>query len=194
MWETLRLFIGQPTPPRPRTGSDVTLRGAVRRGRDGGKRAAWRKSSARRALHKAELDEIGLDDVFDCVAGLGQSGGDRLDADRTAAELDGDRVEITPIHLIKPDRVHVEQLERPVGKRARHALRAFDHGEVAHASKQAPGDAGRAARAFGDLVRAVIGKDEADHSGAARDNALQLFGGVKIEADRNAEIGRATGW
>ena len=78
-------------------------------------------------------------------------------------------------------------MSAPVGERARDALCAFDHGEVAHAPEQAPGDARRAARALGDLVRAVVGKGEADHSGAARDDALQLFGGVKIEPDRNAE-------
>ena len=46
---------------------------------------------ARRALHEALLDEIGLDDVLDRVARLGERGGDRLDADRAAAELDGDQ-------------------------------------------------------------------------------------------------------
>ena len=145
------------------------------------------ETSPRRALHEAKLDEIGLDDVLDRVAGLGERGGDRLDSDRATTELEGDGVEITPIHLVEPNDVDVEQLERAVGERARYALCAFDHGEVAHAPEQAPGNARRAARALGDLVRAVIGEREADHSGAARDNALQLFGGVKIEPDRNAE-------
>ena len=44
--------------------------------------------SARRPLHKAELDEIGLDDVLDRVARLRERGGDGLDPDRPAAELD----------------------------------------------------------------------------------------------------------
>ena len=132
--------------------------------------------SARRALHEAELDEIGLDDVLDRVAGLGERGGDRLDADRTAAELDRDRVEIAPIHLVEADRVDVEQLERAVGERARDARRPFDHGEIAHPPEQPPGDARRAARAPGDLVRAVVGKGEADHPGAAGDDALQFLG------------------
>src|SRR5580658_9553033 len=42
------------------------------------------QASARRPLHETELDEVGLDDVFDGVARLGERGGDRLDADRTA--------------------------------------------------------------------------------------------------------------
>ena len=95
-------------------------------------------SSARRPLHKAELDEIGLDDVLDRVARLRERGGDGLNPNRPAAELDRDDIEISPVHLIEPDRVHVEQLQRPVGERARHAFCAFDHGEIAHAPEQAP--------------------------------------------------------
>ena len=44
-------------------------------------------AAARRALDEALLDQIGLDDVLDGVARLGQAGGDRLDADRPAAEI-----------------------------------------------------------------------------------------------------------
>ena len=87
----------------------------------------------------------------------------------------------------RPIDVDVEQLERAVGERARDAFRPFDHGEIAHPPEQPPGDARRAARAPGDLVRAVGGERQADHSCAAGDNALQLLGGIKIEADRNAE-------
>src|SRR5277367_3789478 len=75
------------------------------------------ESPTRRALHKAKLDEIGLDDVLDRVAGLGERGGDGLDPDRTAAELDGDRIEVTPIHLVEPNDVHVEEPKRAVGER-----------------------------------------------------------------------------
>src|ERR1700722_8003786 len=96
------------------------------------------QSPARGPLHKAKLDEIGLDDVLDRVAGLRERRGDGLDSDRAAAELEGDGVQITPIHLVEPNDVDVEELERAVGERARHALCAFDHGEVAHAPKQAP--------------------------------------------------------
>ena len=44
------------------------------------------QASARRALQQALLDQIGLDDVLDGVARLGQGGRDGLDADRPAAE------------------------------------------------------------------------------------------------------------
>jgi hypothetical protein len=45
---------------------------------------------ARRALDEALLDQIGLDDLLDRVARLGQRGRDRLDADRAAAVILGD--------------------------------------------------------------------------------------------------------
>ena len=113
---------------------------------------------ARRALHEAELDQIGLDDLLDRVARLGERGGDGLDADRAAAEAERDAVEIAPVHQVEADGVDVEQLERGVGERAGHAFGALDHGEVAHPAQQPAGDARRAARASRDLVGAVVGE------------------------------------
>src|SRR3954469_21148372 len=43
------------------------------------------QAAARGPLQIAALDQIRLDDVFDRIARLRQSGGHRLDADRTAA-------------------------------------------------------------------------------------------------------------
>src|SRR5690349_4889090 len=49
---------------------------------------------ARRALHEALLDQVGLDDVLDRIAGLGERRRERLDPDRPAAEGGGDQAEI----------------------------------------------------------------------------------------------------
>ena len=49
------------------------------------------QAAARRALDEALLDEEGLDDLLDGVARLRQRRGDRLDADRPAAEALGDQ-------------------------------------------------------------------------------------------------------
>ena len=46
---------------------------------------------------------------------------------------------------------------------------------------------GRAARAARNLVRALLGKREADDARASADDALQFRHGVEVEADRNAE-------
>ena len=48
------------------------------------------QTATRRALQKPALDQIRLDDVFDRVARLGQRGGQRFDADRSASVVDGD--------------------------------------------------------------------------------------------------------
>mgnify|MGYP006906082071 CR=1 FL=1 len=52
------------------------------------------KASARCALDKALLQKIRLDDILDGVARLRKGGGDRLDADRAAPEIQRDEVEI----------------------------------------------------------------------------------------------------
>ena len=63
-----------------------------------------------------------------------------------------------------------------------------DDGEVAHAAQQAAGDARRAARAPGDLVRAVVASWPTPSTRAPRlDDQLQFFDRVEIEPDRNAE-------
>ena len=63
-----------------------------------------------------------------------------------------------------------------------------DMREVAHPPQQAAGDARRAARAPGDLVRRRprVMRD-AEHARAAVDDLLQLLVGVEIEPHRNAE-------
>ena len=98
---------------------------------------------------------IGLDDLLDGIARLGQRGGDGVDADRTAAEIDGDALQVAVVHGVEAALVDLELAQRLVGERAVDHRRAGDGGEVAHAAQQAAGDARRAARAAGDLAGAV---------------------------------------
>src|SRR5271168_2151971 len=65
--------------------------------------------STRRALQEAALDEIGLDDVLDGVARLRQSGGQRLDADRTTAIVHRDGGEIPPVHAVEAGGIDFER-------------------------------------------------------------------------------------
>ncbi len=58
-------------------------------------------AAARRALDETLLDHIGLDNVLDRVARLGEAGGDGFDADRAAAEIDGDHVEVALVELVE---------------------------------------------------------------------------------------------
>src|SRR5277367_5044236 len=50
-------------------------------------------AAARRALHEALLQKIGLDDLLDRIARFAQGGGDRLDADWAAAERFRDQLQ-----------------------------------------------------------------------------------------------------
>jgi hypothetical protein len=62
------------------------------------------------------------------------------------------------------------------------------HGsEVAHPAEEAPGDAGRAAGAAGDLQRAVVGQIEVELAGAAADDRVQLVHVVELQPQRDAE-------
>ena len=145
------------------------------------------QTPARRALQEALLDEVGLDDVLDGVARLGKRRGDRLDADRTTAEGFGNDGEIAPVHLVEAALVHLEEGEGARGQLARDALGLVDHGEIPHSPQQPAGDAGRAAGALGDLVRAIFRYRKSHDARAALHDEFELFHGVEVEADGNAE-------
>src|SRR3546814_20234623 len=68
------------------------------------------QAAARGALQEALLDQVGLDDVFQRVARLGQGGGAGLDADRTALEIAGDDPEIAAVHGSQPAGIDLEPL------------------------------------------------------------------------------------
>src|SRR6516165_10704268 len=90
----------------------------------------------RRALQEPALDQIRLDDVLDRIARLRQSGGERLDADRAATVINGDRREITPIHRIEPARVDFERPKSFGGARPMVRRGTGDGGNVAHAAEK----------------------------------------------------------
>ncbi len=148
---------------------------------------AGQQPAARGALDEALLDQIRLDDVFDGVARLRQRRGDGVDADRTAAVVERDIGEITPVHGVEPRGIDFERRQRAVGDLAVDRLRAVDMGEVAHAPQQTPRDARRAARAPCDLVGAIRSHAQAQHARAARDDQFQLRLGVEVQPHRNAE-------
>ena len=60
-------------------------------------------------------------------------------------------------------------------------------GEIAHAAEQPSGNARRAARAAGDLRRAVIVQRQAENARPAPHDQLQFFDRVEIQPHRNAE-------
>ena len=119
--------------------------------------------------------------------GSAQCGGQRVDADRTAAVAFGDRRQIAPVHGVKAGGIDLQLAERAVGDAAVDSLGAVDMGEVAHAAQQPPGNARGAARAPCDFVGAVRRHADAEHAGAAVDDLLELGLGIEIQPHRNAE-------
>src|SRR5258706_6980975 len=115
-----------------------------------------RDAAARRARDEPDLQEERLHDLFERAALLGQRRRHGLDADRAAVEALADHREVPAIERVEAGVIDREAIERMRGHRAVDRAVAFDRGEVAHAAQQAVRDAGRAARAAPDLLRAVL--------------------------------------
>src|SRR4051794_37012238 len=117
-------------------------------------RMAREKPPARGALDEAPLDQEWLDDFLNGVARFGERSRDRLDPDRPAAVVFGDHRQIATVHGVEARGIDFELAQRAVRAGAVDRARAGDQGEIADAAKEPSGDARRAARALGNLVRA----------------------------------------
>ena len=144
-------------------------------------------AAARRAVDEAQLDQEGLDDLLDRVARFRQRGGDGVDADRPAAEIDGDAGEIAMVERIEAAAVDLEIAQRPVGDALSMTFAPADGGEIAHPAQQPAGDARRAARAARDLARPLLRHGDLQHPRAAPDDVEQFVLRIEIEPHRNAE-------
>ena len=71
-------------------------------------RAGCQNTSSGCALNEALLDQVGLDDVFNRIARLGEGGGYGFYADRAAAKIDANDIQIAPVELIKADGIHFQ--------------------------------------------------------------------------------------
>ena len=130
---------------------------------------------------------IGLDHVLDRVARLAEARGERFDADRAAAVKVGDHGQIAPVHRVEAKRIDLQPRQRLVGDLGIDRCRPRGVGEIADPAKQPSGDARGAARAPRDLARPVVGELDAEQSGGAANDLLELLDGVEIEPDRNPE-------
>src|SRR6476659_197021 len=70
--------------------------------------AAVQAAPACRAGNEAKLNEIGLDDVFDRIARLGEAGGERLHADWSATVEIGDHRQVAPVHRVEAERIDLQ--------------------------------------------------------------------------------------
>ena len=71
-------------------------------------------TTPRRARDQAQLQQIRLNHILDCVARFRQASGKRLNANRATAIDICDHVQITPVHRIKAKRVHFKPVERAI--------------------------------------------------------------------------------
>ena len=98
----------------------------------------------------------------------------------------GDAAEIAAVHGVEALGIDLQPGEGGIDHGAVGEF-AGDQGEVANAAQQAAGDSRRAAGAFGDFQRALIGEREAEFHRAAADDAEEFLRCVEDEAERDAE-------
>ena len=80
-------------------------------------RVARRHASSRRPVEKAELKQVGLDDVHDRVRLFADRGGDGFEAYGPALELANDHFEHATVDLVEAELVDLEQVERGTSNR-----------------------------------------------------------------------------
>ena len=105
-----------------------------------------RDASLRRAVQKAELQEVWLDHVHDRVLLFADGGSNRVQANWSAAIFFDDRPEHAAIHIIEPKRVNLQQVQRFGGDILRDDPICADLGIVTDTAQETQGDARRPAR------------------------------------------------
>ena len=124
---------------------------------------------------EADLEEIGLDDVFEGVALFAEGGGKGLDASG-AAVVGGDEAgEKGAVEVVEAQVVDLFDLQGGGGKFAGGPALAMDLGVVADAAEQTVGDAGRASRAAGQSGQDLIAAFDMQHAGGAAKALMEMF-------------------
>src|SRR5262249_37901223 len=121
------------------------------------------------------------------IARLRERCSDRFDADRAAAEIDGDAGEIAPVESVEAAAVNLEIGERAVGDLDIDLGRLRNRGEVAYPAQEPAGDARGAARAPCNLARALLACPDLEHARRAAHDFEQFVFAIEIEPHRNAE-------
>ena len=141
----------------------------------------------RRALDEPLLDEVGLVHLLERTGVL-------PDRDREVGEPRGASAEFLDegrqdahVHFVETVPVHVQGVQRPVGDGGSDASVRFDFGEVPGAAQEAVRNAGRAAAAPRDLVRALRGNCDAQKRRRPFHDALQQVARIIIVPEVDAE-------
>src|ERR1700722_1303896 len=118
---------------------------------------AWfaQHSAAAGPEHQAFLNQERLDHILQSIPGLRESCGERLYTHRTAGVMLGDATEVTAVHGVEAECIHLKAIERYVSSGAVDLGGAVHGGKVTHAAQQSAGDPRRAARAAGNFRRTI---------------------------------------
>ena len=115
-----------------------------------------RHASARSAIYEANLNQVRLDDFFDCIFLFVNRRGQGADAHRPALELFNNRCEKLSIHLVETVSINFHPIQRIIRDFVRDTSFVIDFGVVANASQQTVDDSRSAARPFRNLLRAAL--------------------------------------
>src|SRR5262245_62167337 len=113
-------------------------------------------ASARRAVQKADLNQVRLVNFFDRLFLLADRRRDCADADRAAIELFNDRRQQFAVDFVQAVAVDLHPVERVGGHFGGDVAVVFNFGVIPDAAQQPVGDARRAARPRGDGPRAAV--------------------------------------
>ena len=143
--------------------------------------------AARSARDEGDLHQIRLVHVFNSAAVLAYRRGERVQTDRSAAELVNHRQYDFGVDRVKPQLVNLHFAERMVGNLIVYHALALDLGKVADALQDAVGDTRSAAAAPCDLDRAVVGDLDAQNGCRTADYLGELFGRIHLQPAIDAE-------
>src|SRR5438093_3983093 len=144
-------------------------------------------AAARRTSEKALLHQERLVDLLERPRILTDRRGDRLHADGSALEHLDDRLEDAGVHVVEPELVYVEPLQRFAGH-GRGDFAAGTHLRViAHAFEEPVRHTRRAPAAARDLRDARRVGCDAENAGRAGDDLDEIIGRIVVEAFDQSE-------
>ncbi len=91
-----------------------------------------------------ELEQVGLDDIFESARVFIEGRGNGFESNRTAVVDVADGLEITAIELVESESIDPFERERVVDDLGRDLAVGADHGKVANATEETVCDARRA--------------------------------------------------
>src|SRR6266508_1126808 len=110
--------------------------------------------SARGAINEANLNQVWLDDFFNCILLFVNRRGQGADAHWPALELFNNRYEQLTVHLVETVSINFHPIQRVVRDFVRDSSLVIDLGVVANSPQQTVDDSRSAARSLRNFLRA----------------------------------------